>query len=70
MIQVLLIEDEESIRRVMSRILKEENDQYKITEAVDGKQGLDLLFKMKNLHLVLKKFYSKMDQKRLLLVKE
>ena len=45
MIQVLLIEDEESIRRVMSRILKEENDQYKVTEAVDGKQGLDLLFK-------------------------
>ena len=46
MIQVLLIEDEDSIRRVMSRILKEENDQYKITEAVDGKQGLDLLFKI------------------------
>ena len=45
MIQVLLIEDEESIRRVMSRILKEENDQYQITEAVDGKQGLDLLCK-------------------------
>ena len=45
MIQVLLIEDEESIRRVMSRILKEENDQYQITEAVDGKQGLDLLSK-------------------------
>ena len=45
MIQVLLIEDEESIRRVMSRILKEENDQYQVTEAVDGKQGLDLLFK-------------------------
>jgi two-component system nitrogen regulation response regulator NtrX len=43
MIQVLLIEDEESIRRVMSRILKEENDQYQITEAEDGKQGLDLL---------------------------
>ena len=45
MIQVLLIEDEESIRRVMSRILKEENDQYQVTEAEDGKQGLDLLFK-------------------------
>ena len=45
MIQVLLIEDEESIRRVMSRILKEENHQYEITEAVDGKQGLDLLSK-------------------------
>jgi len=45
MIQILLIEDEESIRRVMSRILKEENDQYEITEAVDGKQGSDLLFK-------------------------
>ena len=45
MIQVLLIEDEESIRRVMSRILKEENDQYQVIEAEDGKQGLDLLFK-------------------------
>ena len=45
MIQILLIEDEESIRRVMSRILKEENHQYEITEAVDGKQGSDLLFK-------------------------
>ena len=45
MIQVLLIEDEESIRRVMSRILKEENDQYQVTEAEDGKQGLNLLFK-------------------------
>ena len=45
MIQVLLIEDEESIRRVMSRILKEENHQYEITEAVDGKQGLDFLSK-------------------------
>ncbi|MDA9587004.1 sigma-54 dependent transcriptional regulator [Flavobacteriaceae bacterium] len=45
MIKVLLIEDEESIRRVMSRILKEENDQYQVTEAEDGKQGLDLLFK-------------------------
>lgn len=45
MIKVLLIEDEESIRRVMSRILKEENDQYQITEAVDGKQGLDFLSK-------------------------
>ena len=45
MIKVLLIEDEESIRRVMSRILKEENDQYQVTEAEDGKQGLNLLFK-------------------------
>ena len=45
MIKVLLIEDEESIRRVMSRILKEENGQYQVTEAEDGKQGLDLLFK-------------------------
>ncbi|MDA9630862.1 sigma-54 dependent transcriptional regulator [Flavobacteriaceae bacterium] len=52
MIKVLLIEDEESIRRVMSRILKEENDQYQVTEAEDGKQGLDLLFK-KQFDLVL-----------------
>ena len=43
MIQVLLIEDEEPIRRVLSRILSEENENYQVTEAVDGKDGLKIL---------------------------
>ena len=37
MIRILLIEDEEPIRRVMVRILSEENSSYEITESVDGK---------------------------------
>ena len=52
MIQVLLIEDEEPIRRVLSRILTEENDAYQVTEAVDGKEGLAFLTK-KQFDLVL-----------------
>lgn len=43
MIQVLLIEDEEPIRRVLSRILSEENENYQVIEAVDGKEGLKIL---------------------------
>ena len=43
MIQVLLIEDEEPIRRVLSRILSEENENYQVSEAVDGKTGLKIL---------------------------
>ena len=45
MIRILIIEDEEPIRRVLVRILSEEDAQYKITEAVDGKKGFDLLKK-------------------------
>ena len=45
MISILLIEDEEPIRKVLVRILSEEDAQYKITEAVDGKKGFDLLKK-------------------------
>ncbi len=45
MIRILLIEDEEPIRRVLVRILSEEDAQYKITEAVDGKKGFYLLDK-------------------------
>ena len=43
MTQILLIEDEEPIRRVMVRILSEESASYEITEAVDGKEGLSKL---------------------------
>ena len=45
MIRILLIEDEEPIRRVLVRILCEEDANYKITEAVDGKKGFHLLDK-------------------------
>ena len=45
MTQILLIEDEEPIRRVMVRILTEESSSYEITEAIDGKEGLSKLSK-------------------------
>jgi DNA-binding NtrC family response regulator len=45
MTQILIIEDEEPIRRVMVRILSEESASYKITEAEDGKKGLSKLEK-------------------------
>ena len=41
--KILIIEDEEPIRRVLVRILKEEDDNFVIHEASDGKLGLDLL---------------------------
>ncbi|MEK9613105.1 MAG: response regulator, partial [Flavobacteriaceae bacterium] len=43
MTTILLIEDEEPIRRVLVRILSEENESYIITEAKDGKEGFDFL---------------------------
>ena len=38
--KILLIEDEEPIRRVLSKILTEENKGYYISESEDGKDGL------------------------------
>jgi len=43
MSKILIIEDEEPIRRVLVRILKEEDHSFQIYEAPDGKKGLDLL---------------------------
>tara|TARA_B100000927_G_scaffold239009_1_gene200039 strand:- start:1760 stop:2926 length:1167 start_codon:yes stop_codon:yes gene_type:complete len=43
MSKILIIEDEEPIRRVLVRILKEEDHSFEIYEAPDGKKGLDLL---------------------------
>lgn len=40
MANILLIEDEEPIRRVMVKILIDENKSYQITEASHGKEGL------------------------------
>ena len=50
--KILLIEDEDPIRRVLSKILIEENENYILTEAEDGKSGLDKISKT-NFDLVL-----------------
>ena len=43
--KILIIEDEASIRRVLTKILSEENDTYIVEEAEDGLQGVE---KIKN----------------------
>lgn len=45
MTKILIIEDEEPIRRVLKRILNEENETFIIEEAEDGKAGIDALKK-------------------------
>ena len=43
MIKILIIEDEEPIRRVLVKILGEENNQFVISQAEDGKQGTKMI---------------------------
>lgn len=43
MSKILIIEDEASIRRVLTKIISEENDAYQIEEAEDGLQGIELI---------------------------
>ena len=43
MAKILIIEDEASIRRVLKKIISEENDSYHVEEAEDGLQGLELI---------------------------
>jgi DNA-binding NtrC family response regulator len=45
MSRILIIEDEEAIRRVLVKILSEENILYKVFEAVDGLSGTELIKK-------------------------
>lgn len=52
MSNILIVEDEESIRRVLKKVLLEENNSYKILEAVDGVDALEMVKKNK-LDLVL-----------------
>ena len=52
MSKILIIEDEEPIRRVLVRILTEEDVSFDVHEAVDGKDGLNKL-KNSNYDLVL-----------------
>ena len=44
MTKILIIEDEEPIRRVLVKILGEENDQFVISQAEDGKQGTKMIY--------------------------
>ena len=43
--KILIIEDEAAIRRVLVKILSEENDSYKVEEAGDGLEGIDKIKK-------------------------
>ncbi len=52
MSKILIIEDEAAIRRVLLKILSEENPDYKVSEAEDGLQGVELI-KKENFDLIL-----------------
>jgi len=43
MSKILVIEDEAAIRRVLVKILSEENEQYEVEEAPDGSKGLEMI---------------------------
>jgi len=47
MSNILIVEDEESIRRVLKKVLQEENNSYKIFEANNGVEAIDMLKKRK-----------------------
>ena len=43
MSKILIIEDEAAIRRVLKKIISEENDSYHVEEAEDGLEGMELI---------------------------
>src|SRR5690606_18826121 len=45
MYRILIIEDEAAIRRVLVKILSEENQGYEVFEAEDGLAGMEMLQK-------------------------
>ena len=45
--KILIIEDEEQIRRVLLRVLSDEDKNFDVKEAVDGKEGFSLIKKEK-----------------------
>lgn len=45
MSKILVIEDEAAIRRVLVKILSEENDKYELFEAEDGLAGIEKIQK-------------------------
>ena len=45
MSKILIIEDEAAIRRVLTKIISEENETYQVEEAEDGLLGIDMVLK-------------------------
>ena len=45
MYRILIIEDEAAIRRVLVKILSEENQGYEVFEAEDGLAGMEIIKK-------------------------
>ncbi|WP_438973388.1 sigma-54-dependent transcriptional regulator [Polaribacter sp.] len=43
MAKILIIEDEDAIRRVLKKIISEENDAYDVSEAADGLVGIEMI---------------------------
>lgn len=43
MSKILIVEDEAAIRRVLKKIISEENDTYQVEEAEDGLEGIELI---------------------------
>lgn len=43
MSKILIIEDEAAIRRVLSKIISEENDVYQVSQAEDGLSGIEMI---------------------------
>ena len=52
MSKILIIEDEESIRRVLRKVLIEEDSLYDIIEACDGDQAIEMV-KINKIDLIL-----------------
>lgn len=53
MTSILIIEDEEPIRRVLKKILLEEDESYNIYEAENGKEGFEIIKSNNKLDIVL-----------------
>ena len=43
MSKILIVEDESAIRRVLSKILSEEDESYQIFEAEDGEKAIQMI---------------------------
>ena len=43
MSKILIIEDEAAIRRVLSKIISEENESYNVEQAEDGLLGIEMI---------------------------
>ena len=43
MSNILIVEDEDAIRRVLKKVISEENPKYKLDEASDGETAITLI---------------------------